>query len=241
MASVQVPKKYGPFQSKSCQSQPCREAPRWRTVFDNEVDLNSIGIHGSLSASAAYSPDYNYYGDTQETLDLNSIDVILNATLPPAFYSRALRPLFASADGASIYGTISAGKVGSFLLASVSAQAADYAIIAHPGASQVSLGKDQLKNILLGSVIKWDDGTIIKLAVLNQGPLHTTLLKEVVSRSPDQFEKHWKKQVFTGKGVMPASFPSEEELAAYVAKTPGALGYISASANAQGAKVLQVE
>jgi hypothetical protein len=39
-----------------------------------------------------------------------------------------------------------------------------------------------------------------------------------------------------GKGSMPKSFASEAEIVKYVAKTPGAIGYVSGAAAADGVK-----
>jgi hypothetical protein len=44
------------------------------------VDLGGIAIHGSWSSTAAYSPDYNYIGDTRDSLDLNQNELTLNGT-----------------------------------------------------------------------------------------------------------------------------------------------------------------
>lgn len=44
------------------------------------ADMGGIAIHGSLSATAAYSPEYNYLGDTKGSLDLNQVELILNGT-----------------------------------------------------------------------------------------------------------------------------------------------------------------
>jgi hypothetical protein len=46
--------------------------------------------------------------------------------------------------------------------------------------------------------------------------------------------------VFTGKGSMPKSFASDAEILKYVAKTPGAIGYVSAGADAAGVKKIAV-
>lgn len=39
-----------------------------------------MAIHGSVSLTGAYSPDYNYIGDTKDTLDHNQTEIILNGT-----------------------------------------------------------------------------------------------------------------------------------------------------------------
>ena len=44
------------------------------------ADMGGVAIHGSVSATASYSPDYNYLGDTKDSLDLNQTELILNGT-----------------------------------------------------------------------------------------------------------------------------------------------------------------
>jgi ABC-type phosphate transport system substrate-binding protein len=47
--------------------------------------------------------------------------------------------------------------------------------------------------------------------------------------------------VFTGQGSMPKTFDTESALMEYVAATPGAIGYVGASAaNHEGVKTLAV-
>ena len=118
---------------------------------------------------------------------------------------------------------------------------AEYQIIAHPGVDASSLTKADAKNLLLGNKARWDNGVIVRLAVLSGGKAHDDVITELTSRTPDQFDKYWKKQVFTGKGVMPQQAADEAALVDYVAKTPGALGYVSASAVSDRVKVLPVQ
>ena len=126
--------------------------------------------------------------------------------------------------------------VGSVSLAS----AAGGVFITNPTGPD-SLTKADIKNILLGNKTKWDSGGLVKLAVLSQGPVHESIVQEYTARSADQFDKYWKKQVFTGKGSSPDSFKTDAELVAFVAKTPGAFGYIAGDAKRDGVKVISVQ
>jgi ABC-type phosphate transport system substrate-binding protein len=47
--------------------------------------------------------------------------------------------------------------------------------------------------------------------------------------------------VFSGKGLMPKAVASDSDVAAYVAKTKGAIGYVSADADTNGVKTLEVK
>lgn len=127
-----------------------------------------------------------------------------------------------------------------FVLTSVLASAAEYAIIVHPSGPD-SLGKDDVRNILLGNKSKWDAGGVIKLAVLTSGSAHEAVVQEFTARSSDQFDKYWKKQVFTGKGIAPDCFKTDADMIAFVARTPGAFGYVSAGAAPAGVKVITIQ
>ena len=123
----------------------------------------------------------------------------------------------------------------------IAARAADYQIIAHPDCGAASLSKEDAKSILLGNKGKWDSGAVIKLAVLAGGPIHDKVINDFTARTADQFDKYWKKQVFTGKGVMPEALADDAAMVAYVAKTPGAFGYVANGAQTPGVKTLSVQ
>jgi len=123
----------------------------------------------------------------------------------------------------------------------VSARAADAVFIVNPQGADAGLSRDNLKAVLLGNKTKWEAGGLIKLAVLTSGPLHDKVIQDNTQRSADQFDKYWKKLVFTGKGFMPMQAADEAALVDYVAKTPGALGYVSPGAVTDRVKVIPVK
>lgn len=83
------------------------------------------------------------------------------------------------------------------------------------------------KKIFLGKKKKLDSGEKVKLATLKSGSAHEEFLTTIVKKRPDQFNIYWKQLMFTGSGVMPKSFDSDQALIDYVVKTSGAVGYIS--------------
>lgn len=127
------------------------------------------------------------------------------------------------------------------LTACALSRAADAAFVTHPSNASAALSKEDVKNILLGNKTKWDSGGVIKLAVLTEGAVHDAVVQVFTARSADQFDKYWKKQVFTGKGIAPDAFKTDADMLAFVAKTPGAFGYVSSSAKTEGVKILSVQ
>jgi ABC-type phosphate transport system substrate-binding protein len=128
------------------------------------------------------------------------------------------------------------------LLCLTGAQAAEKTI-ANANVAETAIAAKDLKSIYLGKESKWADGSRVVIVILGESELSDAYLKTAAGMSYGQFDKYWKKQVFTGKGKMPDKFDTEAELIAFMAKTPGAIGYVSeeAAKDAAGIKTLTVE
>lgn len=129
--------------------------------------------------------------------------------------------------------------LGALILGAVSARAAEAVFIVNPSVSETSLSADDVKSILLGSKNKWASGNL-KLVVQTAGPVHDEVLQTYTQRSAEQFDKFWKKQVFTGKANPPVTAKSDAEVVAYVAGNAGAFGYVAKSAVNADVKVVTV-
>ena len=119
--------------------------------------------------------------------------------------------------------------------------AADYIVIANKSVSANSLSKDELQAIFLGEKSKWDDGKPIKIVILEDGDVHKNFLKDIVGKTPSQFESYWKKLVFTGKAVAPKSFGDTAALVDFVASHPGTIGYVAAGQEAGSVKIISIK
>jgi hypothetical protein len=78
------------------------------------------------------------------------------------------------------------------------------------------------------------------LVALGDGSSHEAFTQEYLQMPPQQFTNHRRKIVFSRTGKEPRSFDSEAELAAFVARTPGAIGYVSSGVSQPGVKTLTV-
>jgi ABC-type phosphate transport system substrate-binding protein len=126
-------------------------------------------------------------------------------------------------------------------LASSPTWAAEYTVIANGGAPGAAVSMSDLKAMFLGDKTTWSNGAAVKIVVLEDGAAHKAFLQEVLGKTPAQFDSYWKKLVFTGKAGTPRSFADPAALAAYVAKEPGAIGYVPAGTPAGSAKAMKVE
>jgi TonB family protein len=61
-----------------------------------------------------------------------------------------------------------------------------------------------------------------------------------MGRGNDALRNYYRALVFTGKGSMPKEMNSDADVLAYVARTRGAIGYVSSAATTENVKVLRL-
>lgn len=89
------------------------------------------------------------------------------------------------------------------------------------------LDEATLKKIYLGKKKAWENGEKIILTTLKKGETHESFMLRLINRRPEQFTIYWKQLMFTGRGIMPKEFASEQEMVDFIAANHGAIGYIS--------------
>ena len=75
----------------------------------------------------------------------------------------------------------------------------------------------------------------------NGGATHDAFLKTYLGKTDAALETYYRSLVFTGKGAMPKTFASEDEVVGYVSKTKGAIGYVTADTKTDGVKLIEVK
>ncbi len=122
----------------------------------------------------------------------------------------------------------------------LSARAAEVKIIANQSVTADSISAGELKSVFLLQRRALQDGSIVTPVVQKSGATQELFLREYMDRNPEEIRTYYYGLVFTGKGVMPKELQSDAEVVAYVARTRGAVGYVSSAANSEGVKILAV-
>ena len=98
-------------------------------------------------------------------------------------------------------------------------------MVANAPATEMS--QADVEKLFLGKTKKWSDGTNVVITTLKSGEVHQNFLTNYVKKQPMQFDNYWKQLVFTGRGKMPNSFGSEDEMLNFISANKGAVGYVS--------------
>ena len=127
------------------------------------------------------------------------------------------------------------------MLAAQPARTPDVKVIANPSVGASSVSADELKAVFLCTKTALGDGGHVEPVLEKGGPTHEAFVKEYVGKTDVALENYYRSLVFTGRGYMPKKLGTDNEVVAYVAKTKGAIGYVSVGASTAGVKTLEVK
>jgi TonB family protein len=129
---------------------------------------------------------------------------------------------------------------GLMIFGAVNSLAGEIRVIANPGVKMDTISASDLKHIFLEEKISFADGTHVEPVLEKNGPTHAAFLHEYLGMSEDDLETYYRTLLFTGRGSEPKVLGSDAEVVAYVARTRGAIGYVSGAASVEGVKTLAI-
>ena len=112
-------------------------------------------------------------------------------------------------------------------------------VIANSSVKADAISAADLKRVFLEQRIALADGSRVQPVLEKGGPARAAFL-EYLGISEDDLQTYYRTLVFTGKGSMPKELGSDAEVVAYVARTRGAIGYVSSAASLEGVKTLAI-
>lgn len=119
--------------------------------------------------------------------------------------------------------------------------AGDVLIITNKSVPASSISKVDIKKIFTGKKTRWENDQKINFIIQQGGSTHEQFLRTYVQRTPAQYSRYWKKQVFTGKGRRPTTVSTDEAVIEYVAGTEGAIGYISTESATSKVNIISIK
>jgi hypothetical protein len=115
--------------------------------------------------------------------------------------------------------------------------AADFKLVANPSVKASDISIDNLRDVFLGNRMSLPGSGSVEPVLARAGAAHEVFLKSL-GKTDAGLLTYYRRLVFTGKAAMPKICGSDAEVIEYVAKTKGAIGYVSAEAKAPGTKAL---
>jgi TonB family protein len=121
------------------------------------------------------------------------------------------------------------------------ALASQIKVIANWSVKADTVSATDLKRVFLEEKNSLADGTHVEPVLGKYGPVHEAFLQRYLEISQDDLQAYYRTLVFTGRGSMPKELGSDAEVVAYVARTRGAIGYVSSAFSGDRVKTLAIE
>ncbi len=118
--------------------------------------------------------------------------------------------------------------------------ATDIKVIANASVKTDTISSSEIKRVFLLEAHSLDDGTHVEPVLGKSGRAHEAFLREFLDTNDDTLRVYYGTLVFTGKASMPKELDSDADIVKYVARTKGAIGYVSADTMVSGVKTLMI-
>ena len=104
---------------------------------------------------------------------------------------------------------------------------ARFRVIVHPQVKGNQIPRAALSSIFLKQAPKWGDGSaVLPVDQSVRSPVRSMFSADVLQQGIVEVQVYWQRRIATGQ-VPPPVKTSDEEIVAFVASTPGAIGYVS--------------
>lgn len=111
-------------------------------------------------------------------------------------------------------------------------------IVSNATSIKEALRQDELARIYRRKKLFWENGTpIVPLNLPTTTSLRRTFSRTILGEQPEEMDAYWNEQYFHGISP-PYVLASEEAVVEFVATTPGAIGYVNATAVNSHVRVL---
>jgi ABC-type phosphate transport system substrate-binding protein len=127
------------------------------------------------------------------------------------------------------------------MLIAGTAQAASYKVVANNSVQASSLTKKAASDLFLKKTTKWENGSaVMPVDQIESSSVREGFSKAVHGKTAAAVKSYWNQQIFSGREVPPVEKKSDAEVLSFVRSTPGAIGYVSEAASADGVRVITI-
>lgn len=114
-----------------------------------------------------------------------------------------------------------------------------FVVIANPDVTEATVTREFVSRAFLKKTTRWPDGSVIHpVDQTADSSLRRRFTENVLGRSISAVRTWWQQQIFSGNDIPPPELGGDDAVVAFVLREPGAIGYVSASADVKTAKVL---
>lgn len=118
--------------------------------------------------------------------------------------------------------------------------AVEYVVVVHKDNRVNALSAKELKRMFLGKLKRWPDGSSVQLALNPNDAAHADFTREQLHKSPKQFTTLWRKNLYSGRSMMPYAAADAKDLSGYLERHRNAVSYLSKDELTGSMKVVRI-
>jgi ABC-type phosphate transport system substrate-binding protein len=127
-------------------------------------------------------------------------------------------------------------------LGTPTAKTQGFKVIVNSSTDISSLSKREVSRLFLKKVKTWDnDLKVSPVDLSSKDEARQMFSKEIHGKSVSAIEAYWQQRVFSGRDVPPPERSSDASVVDFVRHNPGAIGYVSETADVRGVRVIDVQ
>ncbi len=116
----------------------------------------------------------------------------------------------------------------------------EYVVVVHKDSPINAVSANDLKRMFLGKAKKWSDGSAVLLVMNPNDAAHAEFTRTLLHKSPRQLNTFWRKNLYSGRSMMPYLAENGDDLLSYLGKHKNAISYQSQTDLADTLKSLRV-
>lgn len=128
-------------------------------------------------------------------------------------------------------------------LAGIAPAAEDFQVIVNASSSAAEIERAEVARFFLRQSLKWTDGqAVLPVDQSSRSAVREAFSRGVLKQPLPAVDAYWQRQIASGRTLPPPVKTSDAEILAYVASSPGAIGYVVAGMNlTPGVKLLRLK
>jgi ABC-type phosphate transport system substrate-binding protein len=116
-----------------------------------------------------------------------------------------------------------------------------FRVVVNPANPVTTLKEGELSRLFLKKTVAWPTGApVVAVDQERTSSVRRAFSLEVHAKDPDAVVAHWQTMVFSGRDTPPPVKASDASVVDFVRANPGAIGYVSESADVAGVKVVPI-
>ena len=128
-------------------------------------------------------------------------------------------------------------------LAGIGPAAEDFQVIVNASSPAAEIERAEVARFFLRQSLKWTDGqAVLPVDQSSRSAVREAFSRSVLKQPLPAVDTYWQRQIASGRALPPPVKTTDAEILAYVASSPGAIGYVVAGMNlTPGVKLLRLK